>query len=98
MSVGIKMVVGLDGIEKIIIALSPETMKETAYSCTGYINMGTYAKGKLVEWYKPINSVGEDGHTLEYLQLFSQNNNTKIKTFIRGPDIVPKAYKGLQEK
>jgi hypothetical protein len=82
------MVVGLDGIEKIVLALNPTTLEETPYTCKGYMNTGTFQKGRLVEVYGPVTK-GGTSYTLDELKYVAAQNNYTMKSYVRAPDVPP---------
>jgi hypothetical protein len=70
------MVIRLDGLEKVIQTINPETLELDTYKCVGYYNTGRIVNnklipGKLIDWYLPISKKGEP-HSEEYLKLCAE--------------------------
>jgi len=77
------MVVGLDGLERVLIALDPVTLKEDTFRCTGYKNLGTFAKGNLVDCYQPPGKYSSPRYTLEDLKKTASANNYQIQVYMK---------------
>lgn len=90
------MVVGLDGIERVVETVNPETNKPDRYVCCGYYNTGRFVPnwedpskpdrfvaGELVDWYRPLSGAGEY-HSFKFLQLMSMMSHAPLKIYVKG--------------
>jgi hypothetical protein len=95
------MVRGLDGIEKLILAIDPATHRERAFQCVGYMNTGGFTPKvgpqSLVEVYRAVNAAGEDKvHTIEALYNASEAQRYEPKMFVRATAFPKPTYGGLR--
>jgi hypothetical protein len=79
--------VGLDGIEKIVVAIDPHSRTPKAFECTGYMNTGTFQKGHLVEVYSPIGEPLNNAYRLTLLQDVSAQQNFTPRVYTRAPGL-----------
>lgn len=81
------MVVGLDGIERVLETINPNTKRQDIYTCTGYYNLGKLSEhpDKLIDWYKPKSGHGEC-HSFEFLKLYAKTQGSAFNTYVRGTD------------
>ncbi len=89
------MVEGLDGIERFIFTINPETLEFETYSCVGYYNTSRFVRnpeygkpdilipGKLVEMYGPYSRKG-NVHSMEYLELLHKKDNRPYDVIVKG--------------
>jgi hypothetical protein len=86
--IGLKMgIVGLDGIEKIVVAIDPHSRVQKAFECTGYMNIGTFQRGKLVEVYSPMGEPVNNAYRLSLLQDVSAQHNFVPKVYTRSTNL-----------
>lgn len=82
------MTVELDGIERRIFTINPETLEFEVYVCGGYFNTSRFPsdpKGKLVDWYRPTSGKGKY-HSLEYLELLHKKENRPYEVRVKGQE------------
>ncbi len=79
------MVVGLDGIERIIETINPETNKFDTYTCGGYYNptVNMNKPLSLVDWYRPTSGLGNH-HSREYLKLLHEKDARPYRERVKG--------------
>lgn len=80
------MVMGLDGIERLVHTLNPETNKPDVYHCNGYRNVGSEGHRKLVDWYKPLSGEGQY-HSLEFLKLRATMFKLPYEITVKGQEV-----------
>jgi hypothetical protein len=91
------MVQGLDGIDRLILGISPATLQETVFKCVGYMNHGTFKKGKLEEVYRPLRAIPEEkAYKLEEIYLASAAVNYEPQIYIKAGPFQKPSYKGLR--
>jgi hypothetical protein len=74
------MVVGLDGIEKIILALDRNTMKPATFECVGYQSKGFGLP--MEEMYRKIGATqGDRAYVAEDIINFSASQNVQPKVY-----------------
>lgn len=84
------MVECLDGIERRISTINPETLVPDTYVSSGYYNTARFVgdklvPGKLVDWYRPLSGKGQH-HSQEFLYLCHKIDNRPYSIIVKGQE------------
>jgi hypothetical protein len=83
------MTQGLDGIERRLITINPETLEAETYVCQGYRNISRNEGNEepkfptMTDWYMPLSKKGEY-HSMEFLKLCAKIYKRPFNVIYKG--------------